>query len=45
LISDDDEVLTSEVLQQLFGKVSLAVDWMQWWITLLIKIFLIYLND
>jgi hypothetical protein len=29
LISDDDEVLTSEVLQQLFGKVSLAVDWMQ----------------
>lgn len=29
LISDDDEALSSEVLQQLFGKVSLAIDWMQ----------------
>lgn len=29
LISDDDEALPSEILQQLFGKVSLAIDWMQ----------------
>jgi hypothetical protein len=29
LIGDDDEALPSEVLQQLFGKVSLAIDWMQ----------------
>ena len=29
LISDDGEALSSEVLQQLFGKVSLAIDWMQ----------------
>lgn len=29
LIGDDGEALPSEVLQQLFGKVSLAVDWMQ----------------
>ena len=29
LISDDGESLPSEVLQQLFGKVSLAIDWMQ----------------
>lgn len=29
LISDDNEALSSEVLKQLFGKVSLAIDWMQ----------------
>ena len=29
LISDDNEELPSSVLQQLFGKISLAIDWMQ----------------
>jgi hypothetical protein len=29
LIGDDGEALSSEILQQLFGKVSLAIDWMQ----------------
>lgn len=29
LISDDGEELPSQVLQQLFGKISLAIDWMQ----------------
>ena len=29
LIGDDNETLPSEILRQLFGKVSLAIDWMQ----------------
>ena len=29
LIGDEGEALSSEILQQLFGKVSLAIDWMQ----------------
>lgn len=29
IVGDDDEALPSEILRQLFGKVSLAIEWMQ----------------